>query len=136
MKRHKMLAITLGHMKTWYLRRLHLRLQRIDEQAAFAGHGIAMSPRIPAWRDDGVRFDLATRLSTLSAICTLPARRLLAALHDSRRLQAVLVLARHRHLSNQVGSDVTAGPILRWSAARTCFDGAALIAVGAPSLTA
>ena len=124
-----MLAITLGNMKAWYLRRLYLRLQRIEEQAAFAGHGTAIAPRIPVGRGDGVRLDLATRLSTLSAICVLPARRLLAALHASRRQQAGLLLARYRHLSDEIESHMAAGPILaRWPAARTCFDGAALIA--------
>jgi hypothetical protein len=124
-----MLAIIFEHVKAWYLRRLYLRLQRIEEQAAFAGHGIAISPRIPVWRGDGVRLDLATHLSTLSANCILPARRLLAALHASRRLQAGLLLARYRHLGNEIESHVAAGPILaRWPAARTSFRQCSLIA--------
>jgi hypothetical protein len=32
-----MLMIIFGQVKAWYLRRLCLRLQRIEEQAAFAG---------------------------------------------------------------------------------------------------
>jgi hypothetical protein len=100
-----------GHVKAWYLGRLYLNLQRIEEQAAFAGHGF-VPPRIPVWRGNGARFDLAARLATLAAVCILPARRLLIALHASRRRQAGLVIARYRHLSNEIECHVAAGPIL------------------------